>query len=70
MLPSLAPTAWANLALVPTRFETNLNFFALIFSNSKAKEPSAFAVRAAISYLVDTERLTVLRSLVFFNISR
>ena len=67
MLLSLAPTAWANLARVPTRFETNLNFFALIFSNSKAKEPSAFAVRAAISYLGDTGRFTVLRSLVFFS---
>jgi len=68
MSPSLDPTAWANLVLVPIRFETNLNFFALIFSNSNAKESSAFAVRTAISYLVDTERLTVLISLVFFNV--
>jgi len=50
----LEPIAWANLSLLPTKFETSLNLLPLIFSNNAAFDPSSFSVTAAISYFVET----------------
>src|SRR3990172_12456834 len=54
ILDSFAFTAFANLALVPTKFATSRSLLSLMFSNKIAFVPSTLAVKAAISYFVDT----------------